>query len=61
MKIDLDRDQMELLLESLKSHSLSLKKEKKDFYEHSNEYYEIEEDLEIVADLTNYIQDHLDG
>ena len=61
MQVDLDRDQIGLLIEALKSHSTLLKVELKDFYEHSSEYYEIEDDINLVADLTNYIQDHADG
>tara|TARA_B100000427_G_scaffold235456_1_gene198413 strand:- start:505 stop:696 length:192 start_codon:yes stop_codon:yes gene_type:complete len=60
MEIDLDRDQLDLLLEALKSHSITLKNELKDFYEESSEHFEIEEEIDMVADLTNYIQDQTD-
>ena len=61
MMIDLDRDQLELLLEALNSHSTMLKNESKDFYEHSGEFYQIKQEIEIVADLTHYLQDHANG
>jgi hypothetical protein len=61
MLIDLDRDQAELLLEALNSHSTILKNELKDFYEHSGESYQIKQELDVVTDLTNYIQGHANG
>ena len=55
IKINLDRHQIDLILQALKTHSHSLKQEQQDYLDDTIEMYEVEDEVEATSDLMNIL------